>query len=170
MKTTTALLVLVLMAAGCAKAPENKVASVSGDGKSSSSAPSNTKKDGEFDEQKMLEFAKCMREHGVDMPDPETEEGGVAIRIDGNVDEETMKKADEACRKHLPNGGEMRKPSPEELDKMRQQAKCMRDKGYDFPDPDADGGKGMALPMDDSEKTQKDMKDCGFEGAVRIGG
>ena len=171
MKPTIAVVAVLLALVGCAKAPENKVASVSGDGKTTTSGQPEKKGDGKIDEKQMLEFTKCMREHGVDMPDPESKDGGgVAIRIDGNVDEETMKKADEACKKFLPNGGEMRKPTPEEQDKMRKQAQCMRDKGYDMPDPDAEQPGALNLPFDDSEKTKKDMKECGFEGMVtRVG-
>lgn len=166
MKPTIAVLVL-LVVVGCGSAPTNKVASVSGG--PSSSAPAKDSGDGKLDEKKMLEFAKCMRDNGIDMPDPSDEGGGVAMRIEGG-DAEAMDKAQEACKQHLPGGGEMRKPTPEEMDKMREQTKCMRDKGYDMPDPDTEKPGALALPFDDSEKTKKDMKDCGFEGAVRIGG
>jgi hypothetical protein len=50
----------------------------------------------------MLAFAKCMRDHGVDMPDPEFgTSGGPAIQIGGDgiaFDSPTFKAADEACR------------------------------------------------------------------------
>jgi hypothetical protein len=48
---------------------------------------------------------------------------------------------------------------------MRQQAKCMRDRGYDWPDPKFEGG-GMAeaqkLPDLEDDKVKQDMKDCGM--------
>jgi hypothetical protein len=38
------------------------------------------------DQDKVLAFAKCMRDHGVDMPDPDFSGGGFAIRInDGSA-------------------------------------------------------------------------------------
>src|SRR3712207_9322153 len=53
-------------------------------------------------------FARCMRENGVDMPDPQVgEDGGLIIRGPGapgaevKVSVQQMRKADEACRKHL---------------------------------------------------------------------
>jgi hypothetical protein len=55
----------------------------------------------------MRAMAKCMREHGVDMPDPD-ENGRVTIRrkaTDGsgmNPDSPTFKAADKACRKYAP--------------------------------------------------------------------
>ncbi|TWP50026.1 hypothetical protein FKR81_22640 [Lentzea tibetensis] len=169
MKPTIAVLVL-LLAVGCGSAPKDKVASVSGDGKTTSEQPKSDG-DGKFDEKKMLEFTKCMRDNGVDMPDPETDKGGVAMRVEED-NAEQMQKATEACKQFLPNGGEMRKPSPEEMDKIREQTKCMREKGYDMPDPDSDEPGALALPFDASEKTDKDMKDCGFkmDGKVTVGG
>src|SRR5689334_13568354 len=65
----------------------------------------------------MVKFAQCMRENGVDMPDPKEDGGGVGITIGGEdgaaLDPEKMKTAHEACKKHLPNGGEFKPPSPE---------------------------------------------------------
>ena len=36
--------------------------------------------DGKTDEDRNREFAKCMREHGVDVPDPEPGQGGITIK------------------------------------------------------------------------------------------
>ena len=123
----------------------------------------------------MVKFAQCMRENGIEMPDPKQDDkGGVMIEAapgdSGPIDEDKMKTAHEACKKHLPNGGEFKPPSPEQQDKMRQQAKCMRDKGYNWPDPKFEGG-GMAesieLPDMDDDKVKQDMKDCGLgEGMI----
>jgi hypothetical protein len=86
-----------------------------------------------------LDFAKCMREHGVDMPDP-TADGGIALRVgpDTGNDPTTTRKAEEACRKHL------EKIKPPELSEEQQRefrdralkfARCMREQGIDMPDP-----------------------------------
>jgi hypothetical protein len=123
----------------------------------------------------MVKFAQCMRDNGIDMPDPKEDgEGHVMIEASpgdgGPPDEEKMKTAHEACKKHLPNGGEFKPPSPEEQDKIRQQAKCMRDKGYNWPDPKFDGGgsaESIELPNMDDDKVKQDMKDCGLgEGMI----
>jgi hypothetical protein len=64
---------------------------------------------------KMRAMAKCMREHGVDMPDPD-ENGRITIthRETGdsgkgsagmNPDSPTFKAADKACRQYAPNRG-----------------------------------------------------------------
>ncbi|SFR28994.1 hypothetical protein SAMN04488564_116102 [Lentzea waywayandensis] len=129
--------------------------------------PAGAQKDEKGD---MLKFAQCMRNNGVDIPDPQTSEdgAGIAIQAPGDgapIDEEKMKTAHEACKEHLPNGGEMKPPSPEEQDKARQQAKCMRDKGYNWPDPKFEGGgtaEVQELPDLEDDKVKQDMKDCGM--------
>ncbi|RAS64131.1 hypothetical protein C8D87_106537 [Lentzea atacamensis] len=129
----------------------------------------NAKKDDTGD---MVKFAQCMRDNGVDMPDPEDNgKGGVVMRAapaeDAGSDGQASKfeAAHNACKQHLPNGGEFKPPSPEEQDKMRQQAKCMRDKGHNWPDPQFDGnakGQAIELPDMEDEKVKQDMKDCGL--------
>ncbi|HUQ61260.1 hypothetical protein [Lentzea sp.] len=128
--------------------------------------PADAKKDEKGD---MVQFAKCMRENGIDMPDPKQDEnGGVMIQAmpaDAAPDMEKMNAAHEACKQHLPNGGEFKPPSPEEQDKMRRQAKCMRDRGYNWPDPEFDGGgpsEAQELPDMEDDKVKQDMKDCGM--------
>lgn len=98
------------------------------------------------DDDKMREFARCMRENGVDMPDPKG--GRVEIRASakpagpGGPEESTeVEAAQKKCAHLMPNGGKPPKPKPEELAKMRAMSACMRDNGIsEFPDPDPDGG------------------------------
>ena len=57
------------------------------------------------DEEKLLDFARCMREHGIDMPDPG--EGGMLFRVGGPgdadaIDPEEFEAAQEACQDLLP--------------------------------------------------------------------
>ena len=170
-KLATGLLVPVLfvLVTGCGGGGDggNKVASVSS-GAPTSEQPKGQQAGAGVDEDKMREFAKCMRDNGVDMPDPQ---GGVGVRVqaleEGSADMEKMNKAHEACKQHLPNGGAPREMTPEEKDKLRQQAKCMREHGVDWPDPDtATTGNGKSdtkLPQfDDTEKFKQAMKDCGM--------
>lgn len=97
-----------------------------------------------------LQFAKCMREHGVDMPDPVVSDngdgkgGGVAIQIGGDgaqpIDKTVMDAANKECQHFLADASAgFDPPSGEELEKMKEQAlafsKCMRDHGVDMPDP-----------------------------------
>ncbi|MEU6795755.1 hypothetical protein ABZ907_29035 [Nonomuraea wenchangensis] len=62
------------------------------------------------DQAKFIAYAKCMREHGVDMPDPKFEGGQARMglpRQEGmSPDSPVMKNAEKACRPLLPQGGE----------------------------------------------------------------
>jgi len=93
-----------------------------------------------------LAFAKCMRDNGVDMPDPVVGAGGggAAIAVGGDgIDPTKMQKAFEACQTFLGagqiNGGAQIDPAMQ--DKMVAFAKCMRENGVDMPDP-VIGGAG----------------------------
>ena len=93
----------------------------------------------------MVDFARCMREHGVDVADPQTSGGGaggggVMIEIGDGIDPEEMEAAQEACQPLMADAiGDFEPPDPEELERMQEQmlefAKCMREHGVDFPDP-----------------------------------
>jgi hypothetical protein len=58
----------------------------------------------------LLEFAQCMRDHGVNFPDPQFSGGGVMVQVgggeDGTIDpmSEAFQAAQEACGKELPGG------------------------------------------------------------------
>jgi hypothetical protein len=111
----------------------------------------------------MLDLASCMRENGIDMPDPQFEGGRVTQRMGGaNVDPEKMRKAEQACAKYR----EAIKPpemSDEDRERFRkaalEHARCMREHGIDMPDPqfDENGGaqirmrRGSGIDMDDAK-------------------
>src|SRR3569833_1298626 len=110
----------------------------------------------------MRKFAQCMRQNGVNMPDPVDAGGRVAMRASnapGANAEEKMKAAEAKCRHFQPNGGKPVKLKPEDQAKMRAMAKCMREHGVDMPDPDPDGGirisKGKNSTMDLDSPTFK---------------
>jgi hypothetical protein len=120
-----------------------------GDPKSASSA-----KDKAFDG--ALKFARCMREHGVDIPDPQ-QGGGGAVKIGGpgagklraKPGDAKLKTAEQACGKYLKQGGG-RAPDPAERARMQdafvRYARCMRSKGVNMPDPKVStGGGGVAF-------------------------
>jgi hypothetical protein len=98
--------------------------------------------DAESQREGALEFAECMRKHGIDHPDPD-ENGMFEItpesqaRLDPTSSE--FREAAEACQKHLGEMGAPPKLSPEERERMQEQmlafARCMREQGIDMPDP-----------------------------------
>jgi hypothetical protein len=62
-------------------------------------------------EDAMLEFSNCMREHGIDMPDPG--QGGFVQKFEGKGDgptpeDEDFQAAEKACEDKLPNKGTLK--------------------------------------------------------------
>ena len=55
----------------------------------------------------LLDFSKCMRDHGIDFPDPQFDGGGVRVQMGEGIDptSEAFKDAQEACGDMLPGGG-----------------------------------------------------------------
>ena len=74
-------LALALALAACGTpADGDQVASLSGG--DATTTTKGTGDDGKDPQQRAIDFAKCMREHGVDMPDPEVDDQGrVEVRI-----------------------------------------------------------------------------------------
>ncbi|MFB9893296.1 hypothetical protein [Planobispora takensis] len=129
-RTAVALVSLAALAA-CGQAPKAEVASAGGPAASASPSAS-SQADG-------VKFAQCMREHGVDMPDPEP--GGGPVRIQAKGDRNTLEKAHKACQKYAPTKlGKSLKDDPGAQKAMLQFVRCMRENGVDMPDPDFSGG------------------------------
>jgi hypothetical protein len=115
-----------------------------------------------------LDFAKCMREHGIDMPDPQFDSGGgrgaVTIGVAGDPDDTDFQAAQEECGGLLGEmAGSFTPPDPEEQarfeEAMLDYAACMREHGVDFPDPQMNGGLvriGEGIDPDDPAFTEAD--------------
>jgi hypothetical protein len=148
-------LLLALAAGGCGRAKnDNGVATANGSSGATQSAAAGN------DREKALKYAQCMREHDIDVPDPD--ENGV-LKLPGVVDDtKKLDAAMQACKPLLPNGGEAKKPDPQQMEKLRQFAKCMRDNGVkNFPDPDANTGI-KADAVDPNDPTfKKAQETCG---------
>ncbi|GAA1849819.1 hypothetical protein [Asanoa iriomotensis] len=126
------LLVLGLGLAACDSAGATPGVATAGGGTPAASASAADEDDGR-------EFAACMREHGVDMPDPQPG-GGLGVELD-KLDKTKVLDAVDACRDVMPGGGKDVKLNPDQLERQRALAECMRANGVpDFPDPDPDGG------------------------------
>ncbi|MFY1674628.1 hypothetical protein ACN27G_32590 [Plantactinospora sp. WMMB334] len=167
-----ALPLLGLALAGCARADDGPgVATAQGGGGAGPTASASAA--AMSDEDRRLEFAKCMRENGVEMPDPEPGEGGIRIQRRPGDDPAKTQAAMEACRHLLPDGGQVQL-NPEQVEQLRKMATCMRENGVpDFPDPGPDGtmqlpGRG-ALKLDDPT-FQAAMEKCRGEFPIRIRG
>lgn len=138
--TTRALLSL-----GAAGASALALAACGGDGRDDDAPGASPR---ERAQESALAFARCMREQGVDFPDPKVGDNGLVMIGPGPgkgapaPDDPKMRSATEACREHLDAGGE----APDEATLARHRdafvayARCMREEGIDMPDPGADGG------------------------------
>ncbi len=164
------LAVIVMAMAGCGqKNDDPDIASATGKKNKAASAADKNGKNAQAD---FLKYAKCMRENGIDMPDPKVDEqsGGVmvgaapgATGMDGKKMEAAIKKC-QSLMPPPPNGGKMSEKDKEEALKF---AKCMRQNGVNMPDPTFEG-KGMTTQrLDDAgdpKKFEAAAKKCGQGG------
>ena len=144
------------------------VASMSGTSTPSSTARGGSGDDDAPDIDKMRAYAKCMREHGVDMADPDPNGGGIGISVDSEAEKKAVDKANEACKHLMPGGGKAEKPTPEDLDRARATAKCLREHGVNVKEPTMED-PGISVDAsaggNDPEKVNKAMQECAPAGA-----
>jgi hypothetical protein len=146
----------------------------------------------DLDEDSILEFAQCMRDNGVeDFEDPDIGgDGSVGFRFGGaaqggEVDRETVRAAFEACQEHL--GGIAFGPGSRDRseieDTLYEFSVCMRENGFDMPDPDFSsllegegGGPGEGPfggdfdPEDPAFTSALEACEDVFGGGIRFGG
>lgn len=133
-------------------------------------------------EEAQLEFAECMRSHGVDMPDPQPGQAGVVMGVTKtpggkttgiDPDDPTTKKALSACEDKLGDLGE--EMSPEQEEEFKEQAlafaQCMREHGVDMPDPEFSGDGKVKMrvgskdgPSPESPAFQQAEEACASKG------
>ncbi|MBO2445770.1 hypothetical protein J4573_01580 [Actinomadura barringtoniae] len=135
---------VALLGAAC-----NGSGSGSGDGDKKGSGSSNAASGNGSSMDQGLKLAKCMREHGVNMPDPKAGEDSHSISIGGDGSSpEKIQKAMDACRK-VPGTGlsSQKELTQAQKDKMIKFAQCMRQNGVNMPDPKFSSGGGAAPAM-----------------------
>jgi hypothetical protein len=163
MKARLALVVLVpmlvLALAACGGKKDHGMPTANG-GTATATPKASASLSDEQKREQALKFARCMRDHGIDVPDPGSDKG---VQIGGGhagVADEKTKAAMEACRQYLPDGGDLKKPSTDQIEQQRKYAQCMRQHGVpNFPDPSADGGLDIGrtgLKPDDPKFKQAD--------------
>jgi hypothetical protein len=122
-----------------------------GSGDGGSGAPSERER-----EEAALEFAQCMREHGVDFPDPVN--GRFEFRSTPGDDQAKVQEAQEACQDILEDAAPPldEEQQAEMQDALLAFARCMREHGIDFPDPQFEEGGGALQML--PEGTEDDPK------------
>jgi hypothetical protein len=127
-----------------------------------------------------FEFAQCMRDNGIeDFPDPQVDASG-DLSIGGSEvadqrDTEEFKAAEEACLPILEAAipeGEGQKLTPEELaevrDGWRAVAQCVRDRGFDFPDPEIDEYGRFKGIQAQGEGVEQAVEECINETSLSV--
>jgi hypothetical protein len=166
---------LVVLAAGLGAGAACSGSGSGGDGVASVKTAADTKsgndakdtKSTKAPEDAFLDYARCMREHGIDMPDPDTtggpgivKFGAVASSADGgssadmsNPGLSKFEDADKACRDLLGDVGPQTM-DPKQQQEMQDQAlafsRCMREHGIDMPDPTFSGQGAVTMKLDNT--------------------
>ncbi|QES42238.1 hypothetical protein DEJ49_15680 [Streptomyces venezuelae] len=147
------LAALALFAAACSD----------GSGSDSASGSSSDSADGGkgADADKAFKERECLRKQGLKVAEPKSDEDVSGITIGGDMSKEKMEAALKKCGA---GGGRSGKgPSQADKDKMLKYAQCMRENGFNMPDPKFDGGAMQAQPMPkgaEAKKMEKAAEAC----------
>lgn len=161
-------LALSLALGGCGSDDEGgKVPTAGGDKKGGGASSAAADRD-----EMGVKFAQCLREHGVNVKDPEPGKGLQFTQRGGEPG--LLDKAMEACRKYDPQANSSAGPDPRQEERGRKFAECMRKNGVEkFPDPKP-GQRGIRITGEvgedpDFQKAQKACQDV-LGGGQRAGG
>jgi hypothetical protein len=147
----SAAAVTALMAAACSSSSSTPPAAGSGGGAGAGAGAAGT---GGTSSSKPVQFAKCMRSHGLtNFPDPSAQ--GTFNLPNNMTSSAQFASADHACRSLAPAGPlSGQGPTAKQLDQTVKFVACMRKHGVPkFPDPGANGQfqlQGGANPIDPS--------------------
>ncbi|MGW1517249.1 hypothetical protein [Streptomyces sp. NPDC002287] len=136
---------LALLVTACTGAGSGSSDSGSSNGKSGGGGGG-----GGQDADKALKVRKCLREHGIEAPDPQPGQDPRGMTLGtGSEDPEAVRKAFEACGMQAPGTGEM--PQADK-DKALKWARCMRDNGVNVPDPEFKGNAMGATKIPEGQE------------------
>lgn len=119
---------------------------------------------GKTDADQAVAWRKCLRDNGVDMPEPKAGRDEAGITVD-RKNAGAMKKAIKACKDKAPRNGPGSEVSQKEKDQRIKLAKCLRKHGVDMPVPKGDVAGALPMPKNPTEKKklEKAHKACGSE-------
>jgi hypothetical protein len=146
---------VLLGLSACTTAQGDRVASAGGGG----SAPTSTRTGNpaaQDPDAQALVFAQCMRDNGVDMPDPGPGQQGMSEAfqsVAGKYDQRTMQRALSACQNLMPQYAAEQQHSD---DIMLELAECLREQGFDVSDD----------PFDDAHQGKIDVGE--FSAAMEV--
>ena len=153
---TTLLLALAATTTACGSSTGAGVATAGGGASATAGASSSPSKD---PRDAAVEFAQCMRDHGLQVADPD--EQGTVVLGDDEADEQKMREAHEACRDKAPPvgvgpGGGLDAAA---LEQMLKFSRCMREHGIDMEDP-VDGRIEIRGRPGDEQELEEAQEAC----------
>lgn len=136
--------ILVALVAGCS----------SGAGSTSSSGGNASSGGTASGEASAVKYAQCMRENGINVPDPGPE-GGLMMPDGYDSSDPKNQEIEQKCSQYLPPVSDEDRAKNDE--DMLAFAQCMRENGVDMPDP-VDGA--LEVPMVDQETLTAASEKC----------
>jgi hypothetical protein len=149
-------LLLAVGVAGCGGGGKTSGVASLGGGSATSTTTAGGRQD---DMQKALNWARCMRQHGVNMPDPRFDAQGRMLppepaAVPNAQAKLKSKAAEQACKQYEPSGGPpTHPPGAQERQQALAFARCLRQHGINVPDPQIDATGIHLLPegMDEDD-------------------
>ncbi|MGW7349898.1 hypothetical protein [Streptomyces sp. NPDC054784] len=131
-----------------------------GDGDEDTKGSSSTRDGGgKSDEDQAVAWRKCLRDNGVDMPEPKPGSNAAPGLKMTKENQAATEKAFEACKDEAPKNGPGSEMTQEKKDALIEYAKCMRKQGVDMPIPKE--GEAMALPAPSTPAEKKAYEKAG---------
>lgn len=115
-----------------------------------------------------LKLTQCLREQGIDIPDPKPGQDPRGLTLGKDVDPAQFQKAMAACGRDTSSGSGAGDSDQKAQDAAVKMAQCMRGKGYDMPDPKLVDGNMPANKIPDGvdkDTYMKDANDCSKDAA-----
>jgi hypothetical protein len=123
-----------------------------------------------------VKYARCMRERGFDVPDPQPGAGGLrSMLADVDPNEPGFREAERDCRRYLQGlVSQIDEEQRREFEESRLEfSRCMRERGFDVPDPQRGAGPEAGNPLGELDlndpRVQEAIDACG-EGLRDLGG
>ncbi|WP_424187842.1 hypothetical protein ACOBQX_08420 [Actinokineospora sp. G85] len=123
----------------------------------------------------LAKYAQCMRDNGVELPDPEPGNPG-SLYVGVDKDSPAFTSANKVCGSILQGVVEDRKnqsgeDQKEQHDKLLALAQCLREHGVNVPDPQAGAEKPFGDSLDrTAPKVSEAIKECAAASPIAGGG
>ncbi len=146
------------MLGACSGAEGERVASAGGEDNPAS--PGATEDSAPLDEgAQALVFAECMRDNGIDMPDPGPGQQGLADAfraVAGNYDRATLRRAIAACQNLIPQYGQEEHADD---DWQLELAECLREQGLEVSDNPFEDAHSGAIDVNEFSAAMEVCRD-----------